>query len=146
MTTAQQTRKRVVAAPHIHHGAGWIAITVPVQAHSLNQRSGHTHAERRIAREQKAVVKTTLVAYLGIQWPWTTVIDSIGLIRRASSFTLLDKVNLYGSLKHVQDGVCEFLGIDDAEHKPGAMKWEEFKQERSKDWAVDVVFNLRGLP
>jgi hypothetical protein len=51
----------------------------------------------------------------------------------------LDIVNLLGSQKATQDAIADVLGRDDADWKPGAIKWEfEQRSEAPRTYGVEV--------
>ena len=113
---------------------------LPIKTVSEANQREHWGAKARRAKAQRTAAGLALrVALRGVVPPVSiTLTRHVGATGRK-----LDKDNLAGSMKHVQDGIADALGIDDGSE---LVRWE-YLQERPTPpvWGVLVhVCDAKG--
>ena len=113
---------------------GVVEWTIPVATASESNLRGHwaKHANRRRAQRNLAQLVTGFALK---RFRWDRVV-SLQLVRLAPR--RLDAGNLASALKHVQDGVCDAVGINDGN---AAIAWS-YDQERAKAVGVRVRMTI----
>jgi hypothetical protein len=112
-----------------------VTFTIPIQTVSeSNQREHWARKARRAKEHRKAGKIFTLAALRKVtspQKPWRLTLTRIGKRR-------LDTGNLSGSMKAIQDGICDALKIDDGDI---AHEWRY--EQRPGKYAVEVRIEAR---
>lgn len=119
--------------------------TIPVRTYSEQNLREHWARRAQRATAQRTLAKVLVARSILDQGchpvapvilpakPWRIVLTRIGKKR-------LDTGNNPGSLKHVQDGICDALGIDDGDE---ANDWI-YRQRIAKEYAVEVEITTMG--
>lgn len=117
------------------------AVLVPVKVVSaLNQREHWSARKRRAEGHRKAtywaLMSTLGSGRVGIQaWPRISV--SFTRVYRGQGKEM-DGDNLQGSIKHVRDGLCDWLGIDDASDR---FVWA-YHQRRGNVTGIEILLEM----
>lgn len=118
-----------------------ISVTIPIRTISEANRASHEHwrSRQKRAKSQRGAVLAVLRS--SFRSPPLDVPRAVRITRIASR--KLDPGNLAASQKHVQDGVADWMGIDDGSP---LVSWD-YAQERGapKEFAVriEVVVGAR---
>lgn len=114
-------------------GAGFrLAVEMPIRTYSEANQREHYMAKARRAKAQRRGAYFLLRRQSAFSKPADGVVIRICLTRLGAR--RLDKDNLAGSFKHVQDGIADWLGIDDGSPR---LSWE-YAQETSGKYGVRV--------
>ena len=110
--------KRLNLLKQVHQGRKAGEVLIPIRTESLNERlRGHWSARARKAKNERSI---TLMK-LNCEGPGKVLPATVTLIRiskpGATGWQRLDSDNLHGALKHVRDGVADYLGIDDGDQR-----------------------------
>jgi hypothetical protein len=108
-----------------------IAVRIPIRVVSLSNLRECWQAKQRRAKTHRAAVKLALGRDIkGPPPPYVITLTRIGP-------RVLDPGNLEASFKHIQDGVADWLGIDDGDKR---LTWRyEQRREGAKTYAAEVV-------
>lgn len=108
-------------------------IELPIATTSEANRRGHEHWAKTAKRAstQREAARLFMCSEVGARPPRPPMV--ITLTRRSPRS--LDEGNLAMSMKSVQDGICDALGIDDRQNT--GIDWR-YRQERGKPQAVIV--------
>lgn len=116
--------------------ANIVKVELPIRAESLNKREHHMAKARRV-KSQREIARFHMKHVAKVAPPSLP----LHLILTRIAPRPVDRWdNLPGSCKPVIDGLCEWLGIDDAD----PLLTIEFKQEQAKDYRVRVEFQPTG--
>lgn len=111
-------------------------ITVPVRTVSEANSHQHWRMRQKRAKEQRGTTLLALRTARGMPWaPWEHR-WRVHLVRLSAR--KLDTDNLQGALKHVRDGVADWLGVDDGDEK--LVTWTYDQEPGHKVMAVRVEF------
>lgn len=110
-------------------------VELPIATRSEANRRGHWARHYHRNSQQRSAVELAMRAHLGRppQPPLTVRLTRI-------SPRKLDSDNLAGALKHVRDGVADWLGIDDGDER---IEWT-VAQERRKPREQAVRIEVKG--
>lgn len=116
-------------------GAGFrVELELPIQTVSEANQREHYMAKARRAKTQRMHTCLLLRHQLGRCVDALRDPPAIRITLTRLGVRKLDKDNLAGSLKHVQDGVADWLGIDDGSTR---LTWD-YAQETGRRYAVRV--------
>jgi len=91
-----------------------LAFTMPVKLVSEANQREHWRTKHNRKKKQQAALQDTLVGSGAVALPCVVRLIRIGPRR-------LDSDNLAGSMKHVQDEMARYIGVDDGDER---IKWE----------------------
>ena len=112
-----------------------LTFEIPIRTKSETNLREHwaQHAKRKKEQRYKSNV-------FSLQWvddlppkPWRIVLTRLAPRR-------LDTGNLSASMKHVQDGLCDAIGIDDGDEENDWL----YKQRKRKEYGVEVTISTKG--
>lgn len=89
-----------------------LTIELPIVTVSEANRRGHWRQHHRRHASQRGVTAMSLQANLGRPPP-----PPVRVVLTRISPRALDSDNLHGALKHVRDGVADWLGVDDGDER-----------------------------
>jgi hypothetical protein len=117
-----------------------ITFILPIKTVSESNMRGHWAVKAKRTKEQRTTAQllTRNSTKKGLPpQPWRITLTRIGRRR-------LDAGNNPGSMKAVQDGICDALGIDDGDERHDWL----YKQRIEKVYAVEVKIetNLLAIP
>lgn len=121
-----------------------LSVTYPVHLKTIANQRGRWR-KAKTAKEQRRQAWVQLSAFGGVN---PTVLRAHHAERTGLTITLtriapnkLDPGNYQGSFKHVQDGVADWLGIDDGDER---LTWS-YAQERggAREYAVRIEIRER---
>lgn len=105
---------------------------VPVRTHNdLNCRQGWRIVWSRGKRQRTATATIAATQATQEQLPEKPLVVLLTRVGRG----LMDDDNLQGALKHVRDGIADWLGVDDRHRH---IVRYEYAQERGKEYGVRV--------
>jgi hypothetical protein len=113
------------------------ACFVPVKTVSEANSHEHWRKRQRRAKAQRAAA-ALCASYL--QRPSGQLVVSMCRYGKRK----LDSDNLHGSLKHVRDGIADWLGVDDGDES--LVRWECYQKSPCKELGVMVVVEQRVMP
>lgn len=113
---------------------------VPVR--TVSEANSHTHwrLRQKRAQEQRYLGRLAGPIRLGLRYGATYLPCHVHLVRLASR--KLDSDNLQGALKHVRDGIADWLGVDDGNEE--AVTWTYAQETGHRVQAVRVEFYRMG--
>lgn len=104
-------------------------VTLPIRTRSTLNMREHWAVRARTAKTQRQVAALSLWGKPKPKAPMTITLTRVGVRK-------LDSDNLAASLKHTQDGIADWLCIDDGDER---LTWV-YRQRLGKQYAVDVEF------
>jgi hypothetical protein len=108
------------------------SIILPIRTFSESNMRSHWAVKAKRSKEQRTAAHAHILAakrfFTLPEKPWRITLTRIGKKR-------LDTGNNPGSMKAVQDGICDALGIDDGDE---AHDWI-YKQRVEKRYVVEVL-------
>ena len=143
MTTVRAYRKQqlvekprrarfVREAPHVA-GDLVVLLELPLRTRTEGNNNEFWRARQKRARHARGITKVSLRARRradDLKLPLNVLLTRIAP-------RLLDEVdNVSSSLKHVRDGVADWLGIDDKASSP--INWHYHQEQQTKTYAVRI--------
>jgi hypothetical protein len=113
-------------------------VTVTIPIHTVSEANAHTHwrVRQKRAKQQRSTVQVVLRATATPP----ALPCSVTLTRIAPR--ALDDDNLAGALKHVRDGVADWLGINDRDAR---VSWAcAQRRGAARQYAVEVAIGPRA--
>ena len=107
---------------------------MPIRTYSEANQREHYMAKARRAKAQRLQSALLLRHHFGRRVDLLADPQAIRVTLTRLGARKLDKDNLAGSFKHVQDGVADWLGIDDGSP---ILRWE-YAQETGRRYGVRV--------
>jgi len=129
------THKRLLRAPQLLHptlaydGATLVVVIPGLKLVSEANKADHEHWRVRAkrAKDQRTMVAMVLRSLVGGPLPLPLDVEMI----RTGPGHLDEPGNLWGSVKHVQDGVADWMGVDD--------------RDKRYTWRVAQTFGGKGV-
>lgn len=115
-----------------------VVVTITMPLPSLANVRWHRQKLARVKREQRALVGLML-SHFGAPASLSCVVTLTRIAPRR-----LDGDNLQGALKAVRDGVADWLGVVDAEHRSSVV-WR-YEQERGGPRSQALQIELEVMP
>lgn len=120
-----------------------VVFEIPTPTVSLNEvQREHYRTTRKRTKRQKEDTRASWNAHFRTWRPELPV--RITLTRMAYTDGL-DRDNLLASMKAVRDELADILGVDDADHRDGRVKWKYDQDRASQPRYCTVVVMIEAI-